>query len=300
MVRNALAFVALGASLAGGIAVSRGHARAPMTCDVAIIGGGPCGLATAIALSKARSLKRCTVRVFERDHLEPKGAAVALSPLAWAVLEAIDGTASARIRREGSPVEAVDMRPLHTRDASAGDAAAAAARDAKPGPPVLHALWAAWLRALGLGERVQTTFLWHDVRAHLAVRARELLGPQGVALGVDLVAIEPTRAPEHGHEGLTLRFRRLNRDAEREADELVCHARLVLACDGVQSAVRAAAPAGPRAAEILLDEEKSVWRGISPTTDVRGRATFYKDTGAGAGASASAGRMGVLLSLIHI
>lgn len=278
----------------------------PSSVDVAIIGGGPCGLATAIALSKAPVMRGCTVRVFERDYLEPKGAAVSLSPLAWRALEAIDATVAAQIRREGSPVVAVEMRPLHRAAADssmngAGDSAGAGA-GASAHQAVL-ALWSDWLRLFGLGPRVQTTFLWHDVRSLLAQRARQLLGARVLCSGYELVGLEPS-AEQHGERaGITLRFRRSgarhaaadgnagdssgggNGGGSGSGEDIFCHARLVLACDGVQSAARAAAPSGPRAAAVLLDEEKSVWRGVAPGVDVRGVATFYKDGG---------GRMGLL------
>lgn len=269
-------FVAfLPAPLAGGLGgraqPSRGPRRAPSAVDVAIIGGGPCGLATAIALAKAARLKGCSVCVFERDDFSPKGAAVALSPLSWSALEAIDGTVAARIRQEGSPVVAVEVRPLHR----ATDVAAPAERSA-PAHEQLLALWRGWLRALGPPPApVQTTFLWHEVRAQLKARATELLGERGsLCSGLELVGLEPEG------EGIALRFR-------GSGDEtLRCRARIVLACDGVQSSARAAAPTGPRAAAVLLDEEKSVWRGISPEADVRGVATFFRE--------AHGSRMGLL------
>ena len=73
-----------------------------------LVGGGPCGLATAIALNLARpTLNIC---VFERDDLGPKGASIQISKSGWTALKAIDRVVSRRIRREtGTPVTGVRL-----------------------------------------------------------------------------------------------------------------------------------------------------------------------------------------------
>lgn len=70
--------------------------------DVAIIGGGPCGLATALALSKARCLRGAAVEVFESDAFGPKGASIGLSETGWAALAGIDAEAAQRVRATGA------------------------------------------------------------------------------------------------------------------------------------------------------------------------------------------------------
>jgi len=70
--------------------------------DVAIIGGGPCGLATALAISKARCLRGAAVEVFESDAFGPKGASIGLSDTGWAALEGIDAEAAERVRATGA------------------------------------------------------------------------------------------------------------------------------------------------------------------------------------------------------
>ena len=77
------------------------HSHGPVV-DVAIIGGGPCGLATALAISKARCLRGAAVEVFESDAFGPKGASIGLSPTGWAALEGIDAEAAERVRATGA------------------------------------------------------------------------------------------------------------------------------------------------------------------------------------------------------
>jgi salicylate hydroxylase len=249
------------------------------TVDVAIIGGGPCGLATAIALSKAPALRGATVRVFERDSLEPKGAAIGLSPLAWVALEAIDTTLARQIRRYGSAVTAVQTRhlngggappapvePMLTPTRRAIWPLAAIAR-------VVPSLGRRLFRALGLGPRVQTTFLWHDVREAMARRARELCGPDAIVSGCELVGMDADLIGGRDHMDCTFRT--------ADGEHTLVRARLVLACDGVRSAARDMAPGGARAASVLRDEGKSVWRGIAPRVHVHGTATFFRDPSGG-------------------
>ncbi|KAJ1631144.1 hypothetical protein T492DRAFT_1144134 [Pavlovales sp. CCMP2436] len=324
-----LVFIACGASGINQLPPSSRGVRfsAPaISVDIAILGGGPCGLATALALSKATERwPGCTVRVFEKDSLEPKGAAVMLSPLAWAALTYIDEQAAQRIRQVGSPVVSSTSRTLHTH----AHAAAAAAADPVPAdrsqPPLsrLTAIVRAGLAGLrtsgqpepepgksGTPSRALTTFLWHDVRAALADRVRARLGGGAIYSGFELVGMEEegeARPPaglagEAGEAGsqtgggvgseadrragkITLRFRtespgapsQKSGESDDDGSFVSVRASLVLACDGVRSAAREAAPCGPRAAEVLIDDAKTVWRGLAPSIDVQGVATFFKE-----------------------
>ena len=49
----------------------------------------------------------------------------------------------------------------------------------------------------------------------------------------------------------------------------------LFACDGIKSQVRELLPSEP---DILLSENKSVWRGMAPHFNAKGRATFYRGT----------------------
>jgi len=56
---------------------------------------------------------------------------------------------------------------------------------------------------------------------------------------------------------------------------LKVYAKHVLACDGTMSTVRSVLPNEP---DVLLSENKSVWRGRAPNVDTNGEATFFRDT----------------------
>ena len=86
--------------------------------DVAIVGGGPCGLATALALSKAPCLQGARVAVFEADEFSPKGASIQISRPGWAALESLDAEAASRIRETGAPVTSVSIRSFDGKSAT--------------------------------------------------------------------------------------------------------------------------------------------------------------------------------------
>lgn len=62
-----------------------GHASPPPNLRVAIVGGGPGGLATAIALHKTPGVQ---VHLYEKDKvLREVGAGINIGPNSWNVLE---------------------------------------------------------------------------------------------------------------------------------------------------------------------------------------------------------------------
>ena len=63
-----------------------------MNVDCAIIGGGPAGLATAIAISK--SSPSSSIAIFEKDSFQPKGASIQISKAGWASLKALEDASS--------------------------------------------------------------------------------------------------------------------------------------------------------------------------------------------------------------
>jgi len=184
------------ASAAAGRAksLSLGSVRLAMSeeeIDVAIIGGGPCGLATAIAISKAPCLQgRGRVAIFEQDVFLPKGATIGISPSGWKALQGIDADVTKAIRATGAPLQD-DFRVF----SFAGD-------DLKPKPrrrDQLASFGTMLLRLIGMQGR--KTHLWHDVRAALQTRACELLGNDAVRSDHELIALSSST------EGaITLRF----------------------------------------------------------------------------------------------
>jgi len=234
-------------------------ALAARPVDVAIIGGGPCGLATAVALCKARCLRGATVEVFERDAFGPKGASIQISEPGWAALTAIDAEAARRIRLTGAPVTGVSMRTFSGVSIT-------------PLPIRLFGLLAGWffwgLSRLGIRRGVSQTHLWHDVREVLRQRAAEC----GAALRPSKHLVEAT---EHD-AAVRLRF----------GDGDAVEAKVVLACDGTRSACRRLLPSEPD--DLLVDERKSVWRGQAAGLDTGGEAIFFRDDDA-TGASSRSG-----------
>ena len=120
---------------------------------------------------------------------------------------------------------------------------------------------------LGLQPRALTVFLWHAVREVLRGRVEE----QGVAqLRSSKTLVEITEE----EECVRLRF--------DDGDEVT--ARVVLACDGARSACRRLLPSEPD--DLLIDEGKSVWRGLAAGLDADGVSTTFKD---------DAGRIGLVM-----
>ena len=94
--------------------------------DCAIIGAGPAGLATAIALSKA--LTSPSIALFERDDFQPKGARIQISKSGWESVKNLDGkkivgagndvdgndrggSLVKKLEKTGVPVTGAEIRP---------------------------------------------------------------------------------------------------------------------------------------------------------------------------------------------
>jgi salicylate hydroxylase len=254
-------------------AFCRALAPGPACIDVAIVGGGPCGLAAALALRKASPT--CSIAVFERDaELKPVGSSVVISPAGWAALRCIDAPVSQRLKKLSAPVEFLRIMPL---DGNAGEAAApgltrVALRLLTAVNTVLRFLK---LPRLGFAR----SNLWHEVRSELAARVAEVCGAGTLRQDHALEAL--AEAPNGG--GFDLSFAhasRANGSGGGGALSTPVRAKVVLACDGSRSACRELAPREPNAAAVLVDEGKSVWRGIAPSVDLAGRGTFLRDTAA--------------------
>jgi 2-polyprenyl-6-methoxyphenol hydroxylase-like FAD-dependent oxidoreductase len=262
--------------------------------NVAIIGGGPAGLAVALALSQNQpQQQQPSLVVFERDFLEPKGASVVISKSGWEALDdlfqpvvVVGGEQSQpqlqlqtvswkdRIEQSGVPVTEVDRQTF------------GGVSETKGGQPMfLH------------------SHLWHSVRAHLAEAVQEICGTDTIRCGRTLTAIrflDPSSSSKMNSEGnrFELDFqvvvrqndnKNTNKDQRDPREEssmtttttsttetIQCQA--IIAADGVGSAVRKLLePFGePQADAIFLNERRSVWRGIAPNLNCSGRATFFR------------------------
>jgi len=212
------------------------------TVDVSIVGGGPCGLAAALAVQR-NAPSGTTVAVLERDNLEPKGASIVISKDGRQALQDIDPELKNVIEQTSVPVTSVDRQDFNGKSET------------------------------GVRDTLIHSHLWHDVRTQLAERVRQVCGEDTIRSNTNLVRL---------HE--------LNSDEDRTGDgccfELDCEtnettgttirSKVVLAADGVGSTVRMLSPREPKAQAIFLKEERSVWRGIAPSIDCQGRATFFR------------------------
>ena len=246
--------------------------------DVAIVGGGPGGLAAALALKRSCPVGT-TIRVFEKDSFEPKGASIAISKSGWQALRDINpvlcATLEPRIRSTGSPVARVAVEGF---DASVPVMS-------RPARGLIKVVNGAYTVLLGITKAANFLFrrnwlpprfrlmhLWHDVRGCLADAVREECGDGAICTGHTLVGL--TEKEERGGEGFELEFEVAAEGAAAEVLTVSCGA--VLGCEGVGSTVRRLAAKEPKANEVFVDEGRSVWRGIAPGVDARNQATFYK------------------------
>ena len=217
---------------------------------VAIIGGGPCGLATALALAKAPCLQGCgRIAIFEKDEFELSESRVRISQNGWAALEAIDADTTAAIRDTGVQVNSVNFVSF------AGD--------------ILNTI------------KVSTAiYCSHDVRSALRRSVSSSL-PDALRSGHELTAISEE------NDAVALRF-------TTGSGETEVRAKLVLACDGTDSTVRALSP---DPACLLDDEGKSLWRGTAPTVDCEGVSSLYRSAGVTVGVN-PAGPLGASWTVI--
>jgi len=242
----------------------------PACLDVAIIGGGPCGLAAALALRKASPT--CSIAIFERDsELQPMGSSVVVSSAGWAALKCIDADVCKRLKKQSTPVESIRIVPL---GGAAGDAAAPGfAR----GTLRLFGVVNTVLRFLKLPRLgFVRSNLWHEVRSTLAARVAEVCGAG--TLRKDHALDDLAEAPNGGGFDLLFEHASSADGGRGGATSTRVRAKVVLACDGSRSACRELATREPSAAAVLVDESKSVWRGLTPSVDLAGQCTFLRDT----------------------
>ena len=239
--------------------------------DVAIIGGGPSGLATALALMRGAPKACRNLAVFEADTFTPKGASIVVSKPGWRALRCIDKAVYRKAKRDGAPVAA-----FYFKDFSGQNRLPRIARFFIGSLlyPVLRLLRTGLVRANG----------WHAVREILrqgCLDARRDLGfdsdhdnncaPSLIRSNMTLTDV---RTANDDQESVQLTFQ----------DGTQVRASIVLACDGTFSKVRKcleqqqeqqSTNISNRMSPFLIDEHRTVWRGTAPHVDSHGRATFY-------------------------
>ncbi|EOD26627.1 hypothetical protein EMIHUDRAFT_236664 [Emiliania huxleyi CCMP1516] len=233
-------------------------ARSVQHVDIAIIGGGPCGLATALALRRVSCLKDASIAVFERDHMEPKGAAIAIQPMGIDALNDIDIMLVPEMRRRA--VRMSDLAHLSVNDLSSDSNEDGFPRGfCQPyrQRPIRERLWK-WLARVGCRLRIRPTrssFNWHDVRSVLAKQVHAICGPETLRFGHTLMAVRTRTASE----GIDLTF---GVESADDRHSVTYRARLVCSADGVRSMTRRCWPGADTAT--AKPQGKSVWYGLAP------------------------------------
>jgi len=260
----------------------------PEILDVAIVGGGPTGLACALALlrattssSSSKSLSssssalplplRPSIAVFEADKFEPKGASIIISSPGWKALEAIDEETFREAKADGACVSSIYFEDFSGTSIMS-----------RPLKYIMKFVIRPSLRYI-LRSGIVRSNNWHAFRSSLR-RGVERAGSEHnngndgaiVRLNSVLVSVDPTY---NNNSSVLLTF----------ADGSKVAASTVLACDGTFSTIRkcleyvdhtttnddADTTSRKLATPVLVDERKTVWRGIAPNIDTKGKSTFF-------------------------
>lgn len=258
--------------------------------DCAIVGGGPGGLATAIAISNASPSS--SIAIFERDGFQPKGASIMISKSGWKSIAELDSSGGDESLETKLEETAVPITSLEIKSWTKGEEEIVSTtrrgrlknviqnRVSKLKSKVMKMILSVVWRILQ--PRIH---LWHDVRVALYEYANKLycepnnkVDENGdsskslVHLNLNLENIQALTPSEHQDAA---RFELLFKNAET-GEERKVRAKYVIACDGVNSQVRCVLPNEP---DVLLAEDKSVWRGCSPNICTSGIGTFYRSAG---------------------
>mmetsp|Transcript_13681 Transcript_13681/g.20828 ORF Transcript_13681/g.20828 Transcript_13681/m.20828 type:complete len:455 (-) Transcript_13681:178-1542(-) len=251
--------------------------------DCAIVGAGPAGLATSIAISK--SSPSSSIAIFERDDFQPKGASIQISRRGWktiAELDSADGLLTRKLDETSVPVKSVESKSWKEegKEASLEKPSRLKAFLSKTKVKLFN---------LFASRIITRVHLWHDIRVALWEYAVEQYTagtkyPQPlVHLNLNLEDIQ-VLSPSESNDGARFILSFSNAVSK---ETLKVRAKNIVACDGVKSKVRSILPNEPN---VLLAEEKSVWRGLAPNISTSGKATFFR----GARDTNTSGRSGLI------
>jgi 2-polyprenyl-6-methoxyphenol hydroxylase-like FAD-dependent oxidoreductase len=238
-------------------------------CDCVIIGAGPAGLATAIAISK--SSPSSSIAVFERDGFQPKGASIQISKAGWESIENLDSSLVNKLKKTGVPVTSVEFKPMDVTKSNDSN------KETKRVMPRFVLKAVSFICRVLSGAK-NYVHLWHDVRSVLADHAKEVYSSNSrkegsssddlIELNCNLESIQSLSNPTNNELEDGPRFELIFENQEKRV-----RAKYVFACDGTNSRVRSLLPNEP---DILLSENKSVWRGVAPNVQSFGKAIFYR------------------------
>jgi len=300
-----------------GAAAEAAAAAPPMEVDLevdcAIIGGGPAGLATAIALSKSCPAST-RIAIFEKDDYAPKGASIQISGDGWKSVKGIDSLAASaaaaekrtngeskpvslvkRLEETSVPVTSVEIKPwvVSKNDSDTTDSVSLGSKLKKL---ISKGMSKVMLIVFGkLKVPLTRVHLWHDVRIALRDHALHVYNDDdcqtdGTAsflnMNCTLEHIRPLLEEKNKSDPMDVdteekdpfRFELTllqQTKTETETRRQKIKTKYLFACDGSKSQTHNLLPLEP---PILLSEQKSVWRGMSPTLNANGKATFYRGT----------------------
>lgn len=227
--------------------------------DIAIIGGGPCGLATALALRRVSCLRDASIAVFERDHLEPKGAAIVMQPMGIDALDAIDRRLVPEMRHRAARMFGMAHLTAEELSSKGADGGLPAGFRHPFRKRPIRERFVKWLARIGCRLRLRRSglrsFNWHDVRSVLAKRVLTTCGPETMRLGHTLKAVRTAR------KGVDLTFGVELADGE-DQHTVTYRARLVCSADGVRSMTRRCWPGADT--KTATPDGRSTWYGLAP------------------------------------
>lgn len=225
--------------------------------DCAIVGGGPSGLAAAIALGRGANCSK--LAVFEKDNFQPKGASIQISKTGWKSIQKLDEALVPLLEETGVAVTAVELKPWGAKNPMKKKQQGFLSKAKQIPRKLKEAIMGRFVNAM-----VNRVHLWHDVRMVLCHHAVSRTNDSLLFPNCDLCEIIPLDLKEGPRFELVF---------QRENELFRVRSNFVLACDGTKSRVRALLP---NEQETLLAENKSVWRGMAPNYDCKGKATFYR------------------------
>lgn len=243
----------------------------PKCVDCVIVGAGPAGLATSIAISKAVPL--ASIAIMERDHFQPKGASIQISKPGWESIRNLDAMLLQYLKATSVPVTDVEFKAWRKTERGI----IGTVKQRVEGLILKIISW--FFRKISRRGAITYTHLWHDVRTVLAQRAMDLYQESGTTPLLHLnCSLDSIRILPESNNETAARFElvfRWDENAKNLYSHYVIQTRFLFACDGTKSQVRSLLPKEP---DILVSEQKSVWRGVAPNIDCHGKATFYRDT----------------------
>ena len=244
--------------------------------DCVIVGSGPAGLATSIAISKASPSS--SVVMFEKDAFEPKGSTIAISSSGYKSLKKLHPPLVTKLKDTAVRLTTGVKLEKWTYDKEEEERKQLVAENEFLVKRVVKkSIKKMIVKLVSLGSRFVVKFhSWHEVRMYLKDEADKLheqklstINDSSTTLHEPLVHTnyiltnvrdrnndDDTQSQEQHQHRFELTFQNTKIGKERKI-----FSKYLFACDGTMSAVRSKLPNEP---QTLLSVNKSVWRGSAP------------------------------------